>query len=146
AYGRGRDPRHPRSRNALRAQSLERRRQPQASRNRLAGRDRQRLQVVARFRRRGMADAVHLRPAWRFAQDDRRRLAGCARRYDNRKTISREITPPTLRLRSHTLDLTEARVMGILNVTPDSFYDQGRYSGLDRARARAAEIVEAGAS
>ena len=36
--------------------------------------------------------------------------------------------------------------MGILNVTPDSFYDQGRYSGVDRARARAAEIVEAGAS
>jgi dihydropteroate synthase len=36
--------------------------------------------------------------------------------------------------------------MGILNVTPDSFYDQGRYSGLDRARARAAEMVEAGAS
>jgi dihydropteroate synthase len=49
-------------------------------------------------------------------------------------------------LRSYTLDLTEARVMGILNVTPDSFYDQGRYSGLDRARARAAEIVDAGAS
>jgi len=36
--------------------------------------------------------------------------------------------------------------MGILNVTPDSFYDRGRHSGLDRARARAAEMVEAGAS
>lgn len=36
--------------------------------------------------------------------------------------------------------------MGILNVTPDSFYDRGRYSGVDRARARAAEMVEAGAS
>src|SRR5579875_3229090 len=36
--------------------------------------------------------------------------------------------------------------MGILNVTPDSFYDQGRYRGVDRARARAAEMVEAGAS
>lgn len=35
--------------------------------------------------------------------------------------------------------------MGILNVTPDSFYDRGRYSGLDRARARAAEMVAAGA-
>ncbi|HXP92768.1 MAG TPA: dihydropteroate synthase, partial [Candidatus Binatia bacterium] len=34
--------------------------------------------------------------------------------------------------------------MGILNVTPDSFYDRGRHSGLDRARARAAEMVEAG--
>lgn len=52
----------------------------------------------------------------------------------------------TLRLRTHLLDLAEPRVMGILNVTPDSFYDQGRFSGLDRARARAAEMVEAGAS
>lgn len=36
--------------------------------------------------------------------------------------------------------------MGILNVTPDSFFDRGRYSALDSARARAAQMVEAGAS
>lgn len=35
--------------------------------------------------------------------------------------------------------------MGILNVTPDSFYDGGRYTGRDAALARAHEIVEAGA-
>jgi dihydropteroate synthase len=52
-----------------------------------------------------------------------------------------------VRLRDRELDFTErAHVMGILNVTPDSFYDRGRYRGVDAARARAAEMVELGAS
>jgi len=54
--------------------------------------------------------------------------------------------PHRLRLRDRTLDLAQrAKVMGILNVTPDSFYDRGAYDGVDRARARAAEMVELGA-
>lgn len=36
-------------------------------------------------------------------------------------------------------------VMGILNVTPDSFADGGRYSNLDRAVARGLELLEEGA-
>ncbi|CDF86288.1 Dihydropteroate synthase [Pseudomonas knackmussii B13] len=36
--------------------------------------------------------------------------------------------------------------MGILNVTPDSFSDGGRFNQLDRALQRAAEMVEAGAT
>lgn len=36
-------------------------------------------------------------------------------------------------------------VMGILNVTPDSFYDGGRYDRPDRAIARALQMVEEGA-
>jgi dihydropteroate synthase len=56
------------------------------------------------------------------------------------------LRPTGVRLRNRTLDLGErARVMGILNVTPDSFFDGGRYGGLDRARARAAEMVALGA-
>ncbi|MBD5607030.1 MAG: dihydropteroate synthase, partial [Candidatus Eremiobacteraeota bacterium] len=52
-----------------------------------------------------------------------------------------------LRTRDLTLDFSaRTGVMGILNVTPDSFYDRGRYSGIDAARARAAEMVELGAS
>jgi dihydropteroate synthase len=48
-----------------------------------------------------------------------------------------------LRLRDRTLDLRdEARVMGIVNVTPDSFYD--RASGLDDVVARARAIAAAG--
>ena len=37
------------------------------------------------------------------------------------------------------------RVMGILNVTPDSFYDGGRHDAVDDAVARAYEMDEAGA-
>ncbi|MFI4925538.1 MAG: dihydropteroate synthase, partial [Vicinamibacteria bacterium] len=33
----------------------------------------------------------------------------------------------------HALDLTRPRVMGILNVTPDSFSDGGRFLDRDRA-------------
>ncbi|MGH7728652.1 MAG: dihydropteroate synthase, partial [Vulcanimicrobiaceae bacterium] len=52
----------------------------------------------------------------------------------------------TLRLRSATLDLGSGpKTMGILNVTPDSFFDGGRYRGLDAAVARAFALVEAGA-
>jgi dihydropteroate synthase len=55
--------------------------------------------------------------------------------------------PRSLRLRDVRLDLVDrAHVMGILNVTPDSFYDRGRYSGVDVARRRAAEMVALGAS
>lgn len=36
-------------------------------------------------------------------------------------------------------------VMGILNVTPDSFYDGGRFYNLDAATAHAQRMVEAGA-
>jgi len=35
-------------------------------------------------------------------------------------------------------------IMGILNVTPDSFYDGGRYAALDRAVRRALQIAEEG--
>src|SRR4051812_7412594 len=36
-------------------------------------------------------------------------------------------------------------VMGVLNVTPDSFSDGGRFSSVDDARARAAEMIAEGA-
>lgn len=47
---------------------------------------------------------------------------------------------------SHVLPLGERTlVMGILNVTPDSFSDGGRYIDLDQAVAQARHMVEAGA-
>jgi dihydropteroate synthase len=56
------------------------------------------------------------------------------------------LRPEVLRLRDHRFEFAGgAKVMGILNVTPDSFFDSGKYSGLDRARARALEMVELGA-
>ena len=51
-----------------------------------------------------------------------------------------------LRLPSRTLRLGERTlIMGILNVTPDSFYAGGRYSGAQSAVRRAFEMEQAGA-
>ncbi len=44
------------------------------------------------------------------------------------------------------LGLARPQVMGVLNVTPDSFSDGGRYADLDQARARAVGMVEEGAA
>ncbi len=56
------------------------------------------------------------------------------------------IAYPSLRCGKHQLDLTHAHIMGILNVTPDSFSDGGRYTSLELALLRAHEMVSAGAS
>ncbi|UTW09288.1 dihydropteroate synthase [Pseudomonas benzenivorans] len=47
---------------------------------------------------------------------------------------------------SRFLDLARPQVMGILNVTPDSFSDGGRFSQRDAALRHAAEMVRAGAA
>jgi dihydropteroate synthase len=44
------------------------------------------------------------------------------------------------------LSLTCPSVMGILNVTPDSFSDGGRFAGLDAARAHAEQMADDGAA
>ncbi|WP_248796134.1 dihydropteroate synthase [Pseudomonas sp. MWU13-2105] len=44
------------------------------------------------------------------------------------------------------LDLAQTHVMGILNVTPDSFSDGGRFNHLEAALAHARAMVEAGAT
>ena len=53
--------------------------------------------------------------------------------------------PRSLEVRGRTLDLQRPLIVGILNATPDSFYDRGRYYGLPAALARADEIVAEGA-
>jgi dihydropteroate synthase len=50
-----------------------------------------------------------------------------------------------LQLPDRTLDLTEPAVMGILNVTPDSFSDGGRFAQLDSALHRAEQMLAEGA-
>lgn len=47
---------------------------------------------------------------------------------------------------SRVLDLARTHVMGILNVTPDSFSDGGRFSQLDAALRHAEAMVAAGAT
>jgi dihydropteroate synthase len=55
-------------------------------------------------------------------------------------------TAPTLDCAGKILDLSRPRVMGVLNVTPDSFSDGGKFDAIDGAIARAVEMVSEGAA
>lgn len=50
-----------------------------------------------------------------------------------------------LTLGARTLDLATPRIMGVLNVTPDSFSDGGRFVAVDAALAQARAMLAAGA-
>lgn len=50
-----------------------------------------------------------------------------------------------LKLGATLLDLGVPRIMGVLNRTPDSFSDGGRFTGLDLAMAQVGRMVEEGA-
>ena len=54
--------------------------------------------------------------------------------------------PTTLRCGDKTLDLSRPIVMGVLNVTPDSFSDGGRFLPLEAAVAHGLRLVEEGAA
>jgi dihydropteroate synthase len=54
--------------------------------------------------------------------------------------------PGTWRTARGEIALGRPVLMGILNVTPDSFSDGGRYTGLDQARSRAAQLARDGAT
>jgi len=53
---------------------------------------------------------------------------------------------PTLNINGKVLDLSKPAVMGILNITPDSFYDGGRYISIDAQLKRVEQMVHEGAS
>ena len=60
--------------------------------------------------------------------------------------LTSSISAPTLALGPHVYDITNrALVMGILNRTPDSFYDQGANFAFDQFLAKAEEHVLGGA-
>src|SRR5664279_3975815 len=63
-----------------------------------------------------------------FAQNDKR--------FYNRKS--------TLHLNGNLISLSSPVVMGILNVTPDSFYDGGIYTSENAIVKRASQILEEG--
>lgn len=52
----------------------------------------------------------------------------------------------TINLNGRLLDLSKPVVMGILNVTPDSFFDGGKYKTEKKVLKRAEEILEQGGS
>jgi dihydropteroate synthase len=55
------------------------------------------------------------------------------------------MTAPAWQCGRFALRLERVHVMGVLNVTPDSFSDGGRYAALDAALAQAQALVEQGA-
>jgi dihydropteroate synthase len=52
----------------------------------------------------------------------------------------------TLRNKDRSLSVEKPLVMGILNITPDSFYDGSRYQEVDQIVAQAEKMLEQGAS
>lgn len=59
--------------------------------------------------------------------------------------MGRALLSRSLRCGSHVLDLSRPRVMGIVNVTPDSFSDGGRHLDRERALAHARRLRDEGA-
>ncbi len=51
-----------------------------------------------------------------------------------------------LNLGSRTLDLSKPKIMGIINITPDSFSDGGKYKSLDYALSACEKMIDEGAS
>lgn len=52
----------------------------------------------------------------------------------------------TVTSRDKTLNLSQPQIMGILNVTPDSFSDGGQFNAIDSALIHTKEMVKAGAT
>lgn len=75
------------------------------------------------------------------------RNGGYARNfYSKAAQDALESLPMIWRANGKEIDLSRrAEVMGILNVTPDSFSDGGKYGGLERAMERAREMISEGA-
>lgn len=58
----------------------------------------------------------------------------------------KRLTPYSINVGGKLMDLSEPQVMGILNVTPDSFYESSRQQTEAQIAERARQIVEEGAS
>jgi dihydropteroate synthase len=83
-------------------------------------------------------------PSARFAAFREMDRAGAGLRTED--VITRFRTPPrVLQACGLTFDLSRPLIVGILNATPDSFYDHGRYFDRSAALARADEMVAEGA-
>ena len=55
--------------------------------------------------------------------------------------LYRKITSMHWQTSRHLIDLTRPRVMGIVNVTPDSFSDGGRYASTRAALAHCEQLL-----
>lgn len=50
----------------------------------------------------------------------------------------------SIKCRGEIIDLSGPKIMGILNITPDSFYDGGRYKSADEIKNRVSEMIHEG--
>lgn len=60
-------------------------------------------------------------------------------------TTARSDDGPQLRLPGRNITIDSTLVMGVVNASPESFSDAGRYGSLEDRLARAAEVIELGA-
>jgi len=94
-------------------------------------------------------DRLQIVLAGTLAQYDRFLAAGTASPLSGalRDTLANiAAPPPRMVLRSHTFDFpSRVYISGIVNNTPDSYYDRGAFFGLDAALARADVLVREGA-
>ena len=52
----------------------------------------------------------------------------------------------TLNCRGQLVDLSSPKIMGILNLTPDSFYDGGKFDSIDKSLKHCEKLINEGAS
>jgi dihydropteroate synthase len=65
---------------------------------------------------------------------------------EKQKSVCRQIKSDDLRLRDFSFDLSsKTLIMGVLNVTPDSFFDGGKYLEIDKALSHIDKMINHGA-
>ena len=72
--------------------------------------------------------------------------SGIGRFDDNPDLTMENLHDYSINIGGKLMDLSEPKVMGILNVTPDSFYGASRMVSDDEIAARTAQILDEGAS
>src|ERR1700733_12599707 len=51
----------------------------------------------------------------------------------------------TINCKGRLIDLSGGKIMGVLNVTPDSFFDGGQYTGMDTQISQVGKMLKEGA-
>ena len=120
----------------------------------LTGLDEAALEALVRYAGR-LGLEVHTGDGWAVLAGSRWRLGTFARPWTSPPELAELATQvglaipaepvPAWRTARGSLPLDEPVIVGILNVTPDSFSDGGRFDRLDAARAQAGRLIEAGA-
>ena len=63
-----------------------------------------------------------------------------------KKTNATPIVPFSLNCKGDLIFLDTPKIMGVLNITPDSFFDGGRYNAEDQVLAQVEKMMKEGAT